>query len=282
MNLRPTISVIILAAAMNLSAQTEHPDSLSTAPVATPSAALSTPAGSPHSEKPDTEVPVYHPEADTSLPASTLTAPSFHYTMPQWGRIAAWDNGGLYGETSMLAMPGMMGMETGRLTLTQRFGNLSVSAYAAAVKYGYYGGLTRSLGFGGSISYDFNEHLGVTVFGSYYNNTSGLRPSIAGYMNLTTFGGYFDYSINNRWGVKVGGQSYRTSSGEWHAQPIVMPYYRISKDAAIGIDVGGIIYNAVQQNRERHSHRQNYNPTIAPPEKPVLTVGSPTTNPYGY
>ena len=112
----------------------------------------------------------------------------------------------------------------------------------------------------------------MTLFGSYYtslNNATtfrhaGITPGMMGYTAIPNFGGYVDYSIGDRWGVKVGAQAYRSSmTNRYEAQPIVIPYYRLSKHAEIGVDVGGILYQLIKSNQGK-SHG-NMNPTIAPP-----------------
>lgn len=133
------------------------------------------------------------------------------------------------------------------------------------MKYGYFNGLTTSYGIGGSLSYRINDRLSVTMFGNYYTPTGNVNPAMAGYISLPSFGGYVDYRFSERWGVKVGAQSYRTSdTGRWHTQPMVIPYYRLSEKAEIGVDVGGILYNIIRSSRGK-SFQNMGNPTIPPP-----------------
>lgn len=201
------------------------------------------------------------------------TVPEFSVAMPVAGLIASWDGGGVFGATSMTSIPGLMGVESGRIGLYQNFGRFSFTAYAAAEKYGYLNGLDRTVGFGGSLSFQASDRISFTVFGSYYSPLRDMRGAQAGYIAIPTFGGYMDYSFNDHWGVQVGAQSYRSSAtGEWHPQPIVKPYYRVNKNATIGMDVGGILYNLLYYNREKSSRRM-LNPTIPIPKMGTLPVG---------
>lgn len=191
----------------------------------------------------------------------------FTVSIPTDGRIALWRSGGLFGSAGQRSLPGMMGIESGSIFLVQQAGRFTFTAHGDAVKYGYFGGLQTIYGFGGSISYDFSDKVGITLFGSYYTPLHrGMTPSMQGYTSIPNFGGYVDYRFSDHWGVKVGGQAYRSSvNNRMEAQPIVMPYYRLSKNAELGIDVGGILYNIIKNNRNGGARGGNMNPTIPPP-----------------
>lgn len=191
----------------------------------------------------------------------------FTVSIPTDGRIALWRSGGLFGSAGQRSLPGMMGIESGSIFLVQQAGRFTFTAHGDAVKYGYFGGLQTIYGFGGSISYDFSDRVGITLFGSYYTPLHrGMTPGMQGYTSIPNFGGYVDYRFSDHWGVKVGGQAYRSSvNNRMEAQPIVMPYYRLSKNAELGIDVGGILYNIIKNNRNGGARGGNMNPTIPPP-----------------
>ena len=198
---------------------------------------------------------------------SNLTAPTFTPAAIHPGQIAAWHNGGLTGFTSSQSMPGMMGIERGGFTVGQNFGDFSFNVYGEAVRYGLYRDLRSSLGYGGSISYNINDRVSVTMFGNYYTSPGPMHPAMAGYVSIPTFGGFLDYRISDRWGVQVGAQSYRSmSTRQLETQPIVMPYFRLSKKNIIGVDVGGILYQIIHNAKSRH-HREN--PMLPPPIPPL-------------
>lgn len=190
------------------------------------------------------------------------------------GVIASWGSGAIVGNTAMESMPGLMGRESGQIALVQNFGRFNIRAYGAAEKYGYYGSLSRTVGFGGSVSYQASDKVSITLFGSYYSPLRAPQGAIAGYVSVPRFGGFIDYSFNEHWGMEVGAQSYRSSlNGHWHTQPIVTPYYRINKHTKIGMDVGGILYNLLYHSTDKHSRRHS-NPTIPIPKMGTLPVGS--------
>lgn len=158
--------------------------------------------------------------------------------------IASWQGGGLYASGLAADFPGLMGIENGRINISHTIGNLSMTAWGEATKYGYFRELQTSYGFGASITYRFSDRWSLTAFGSYSTPLHPLTPAMAGLMSSTHIGGYASYNINDRWGVSVGAQAtHALVTNRWEAQPIVMPYYRINKDVSIGVDVGGIIYN---------------------------------------
>lgn len=171
------------------------------------------------------------------------------------------------------SLPGMMGIETGSVSFTRQFGNLTVSAYADASHYGYFRGMQTSWGFGGSLTYRVNERLAFTAFGSYSSPLRPVNPAMASYMSVPSFGGYASIELNEHWGVNVGAQANRSLvTNRWEAQPIVEPFYKINGKAAIGVDVGGILYQLIRSHSEGHGRS---NPTIGPP-----VGGPPPVRPY--
>lgn len=178
--------------------------------------------------------------------------------------LRSWGSGGVYATGGRQSLVGLMGIETGTLNFGQRVGAFTLSLFGSATKYGYLRGLSTSYGFGGSISYDINEHFGITVFGAYHSATGINQAAMTGYVSAPTFGGYIDWRISSHWGVKAGAQSYRSIAyGRWETQPIVMPYYRTSGGAEIGLDVGGILYQIVRSASGKNRMNQG-NPTIDP------------------
>lgn len=195
----------------------------------------------------------------------------FRYSMPADGRIFLWRNGGVFGNVSSASMPGLMGVERGSVIFLQQAGRFTFTAHADAAKYGYFNGLQTSLGYGASVSYRFSDRVSMTVFGSYYTPLNAMSPAMAGYTSTTNFGGYVDYQFSDRWGIKLGAQAYRRSdTRSLEAQPIAIPYYKISKNAEIGVDVGGMLYQII---RGSGNSSRRMNPTIAPPKMGTLPVG---------
>lgn len=190
------------------------------------------------------------------------TLPQFSYTLRSSGAIAAWDSGALLGTASAESLPGLMGIERGGVAMTHSAGAFSMTAYGEAVKYGFFGGLRTSWGFGGSLTYEASERLSFTLFGSYYSRVGPMAPAMAGYVSIPTIGGYADWRISDRWGVQAGAQAYRSMmTGRWEAQPIVAPYYRLSPNSRISVDVGGILYQLLRNNS---GSMRRSNPTLGP------------------
>lgn len=206
----------------------------------------------------------YTPLTSDSLPSISFRQ-RYHIPQPGVAVISSWDNGAISVHGSTTHMPGLMGIERGRLNFGFSTGNITYNIYGEAVKYGYFNGLQTSYGIGADITYRFNDKLSLTLFGAYYSPVRANSHAAAGYFNSTNIGGYFDYSFSDKFGVQVGAQSYRsTLSRRWETQPIVKPYYRISSKASIGVDVGGIIYQLLKSNVGKNSWGPQ-NPTIGPP-----------------
>lgn len=216
-------------------------------------------------------------------PVEELLDPMYYFALPPSYRVLAypvpdykvgftstpyifrWQTGGLYGSAASVPMPGLMAVESGRLTLEQELGQFTLSVYGEALKYGYFRGLTSSYGFGGSVTYRASDRLSLTLFGSYYSPARTQLPAVTGYMSIPAVGAYVDYGFSDRWGVKAGVQSYRSMiTGRWETQPMVMPYFKISPQHSIGLDVGGILYQIIKSAAYDKSDTYS-NPTIPPP-----------------
>lgn len=194
--------------------------------------------------------------------------------VPGVAHIADWSGGAFYATGGRTDLVGLMGIEFGALNLTQSFGRFTVHADVNATKYGYFRGLQTAYGFGGSVTYDINDKVSISVFGSYQTGVHAISPAMAGYVSTTSFGGYVDYKAGERWGVKVGAQTYReTNGGPYRTQPIVIPYFRLNKRDVIGVDVGGILYNLLYNNRGRSLFGGHPgNPTMGPPAGGTVAV----------
>ena len=183
---------------------------------------------------------------------------------PGLARISSWRNGYIYATGGIQTMPGLMAINSGSINAEHNFGNLNVNVYGIATKYGYFNGLQTSYGFGGALTYKFNEKVSATLFGEYHTGVRIYNPAMAGYVNIPRFGGYIDYSFSDRFGVEVGAQGYRSMlTQRIEAQPIVKPYFKLSNNSKIGIDVGGILYQII--NSRSSSYNESRNPTIGPP-----------------
>lgn len=213
---------------------------------------------------------VYNPEYMAALQEIRLrtvwSARSVEYVTPGQAGVMAWPGGGLYAAGTMMELPGLMGLERGSLNLAQTFGPVSLTAYAAAHRIGYFGGVQTAYGFGGSIDWRIGDRWRITAFGQYVRPMHPLGPAMAGMMPTSNFGGYVSYDLSDRWGVSVGAQVTRSLvTNQWEAQPIVMPYYKVNKDVSIGIDVGGILYEVVKYYIDRRDAR-HHGPVMAPPK----------------
>ena len=213
-----------------------------------------------------------HHDAQVNPYATHLPRFSFH---PGQATLFSWGTGGIHAAGSRENLPGLMGIESGSLNFRQQLGNLTLTLFGSAEKYGYYRGLSTIYGFGGSLSYALSDNVGVTLFGSYYTSAGIKQPAMAGYVSAPVFGGYVDWRIHPHWGVKVGAQSYRSVfNGRWEAQPIAMPYYRTSGGAEIGVDLGGILYQVIHQASGKQWGNPG-NPSIGRPD-----FGPPPIRPH--
>lgn len=205
----------------------------------------------------------YHSEYTPALPPLfpyslaqplDLHIPVLHFT-PGQSSLFNWNNGAIVASGGTRTFPGLMQIESGELSINQSAGNFSFHIGGIVNKYGYFNGLHTRYGLNGSISYQFTPRLSATIFGDYYfgqppqmANGMPMPPAMIGYYGRSTFGGYFDFQINERWGVQTGVQTVQqVGTNRYKAEPIVTPYYKISKKVAIGLPVGQILYHILKK-----------------------------------
>ncbi len=206
----------------------------------------------------DRRAPIGHQLPPVNPAAYTYRAYPF---TPGIAPIYSWDTGSIYASGSTSSIPGAMGIESGAINLRQDFGALSLRLYGGASKYGYFRGLDTRWNFGGEATYRFNDQWSITAFGGY-STAGGLpQPALIGYYDTPSIGAFLDYRFARKWGVRMGMRSERSMfSGQWETRPIVEPYFMLGGQA-IGIDVGGILYELLRSKSDRGPH----NPTIGPP-----------------
>lgn len=183
-----------------------------------------------------------------------LQIPDFHFT-PGHARLMSWNSGAIVASGGARSFPGMMQIDSGTFGIYQSAGDFTFYAGGMANKYGYFRGLHTQYGLNGSITYRFTPRLSATVFGEYYfgqpprmANGMPMPPSMLGYYGRSTFGGYVDYHINEHWGVQTGVQTVQqVGTNRYRAEPIVTPYYKISKKVSIGLPVGQILYHILRK-----------------------------------
>lgn len=174
---------------------------------------------------------------------------------PGQARLFHWNKGEIIASGGMQTFPGMMQIENGAIGVYQNVGNFTFYMGGIANKYGYFRGLHTQYGIDGSISYQMAPSISLTAFGEYYfgqpprmANGMPMPPSMIGYYGRSKFGGYLDFQINERWGVETGVQTVQQfGTNRYETEPIVTPYYRISKKVAIGLPVGQILYHILKK-----------------------------------
>lgn len=183
-----------------------------------------------------------------------LRIPDLHF-IPGQASLSHWNSGTIVAAGSTRAFPGLMQIDSGEIGIYQSAGDFRFYIGGMVNKYGYFNGLHTQYGLNGSISYQFSPRLSATVFGEYYfgqpprmADGMPMSPSMTGYYGRSAFGGYFDFQINGRWGVQAGVQTVQqVGSNRYMAEPIVTPYYKISKKVSIGLPVGQILYNLMKR-----------------------------------
>ena len=211
------------------------------------------------------------------VPTMDMTIPKGKY-VPSFG---FWKGANLMVNGTQQAMPGLMGINTGNLTLRQDFGRLHLTASGLANKYWMPGinsmmgpigmpMLHTQWGFGGTLSYDVSPALSLHAFGTYYATNPLVRAAMSPYINTTKFGGFADISINEHFGSYVGAERYiNPMTGKWTTDPIVTPYIKVGKHnkSRIEFPIGQILKTLIWGDQ--------YNPTRFRPQPPRQQPSAP-------
>lgn len=145
----------------------------------------------------------------------------------------------LYGSGSQATIPGI-----GRVNqisfFYQRQLNAFFDIYAGinAVKFNLPYSIGQSFGVFGSLTYHPNEMFRIKIFAAYSPNS---RYNFNNYHYGITIG----YNFTDHFGMEIGIQRYYDRQKGWQITPIATPYYKFNK-FSIGIDMGGMIYNMIQ------------------------------------
>lgn len=186
--------------------------------------------------------------------------------------LAGWDGGAVGAFGSMQYMPGLMGIEEGGLQVVQNVDNVTFGVGATVSKYAYFGGMSRKVGFHGSVQWRINDVLSVRAFGSYYGKNAFVSPAVAGYMGADSYGAALRVDASEKWGMDLGVRRvYNVMSGRWETVPIARPFFKINGKEAIGVDVGGILHSLLR-SKIGGGHG---NPTMGPP----IPMGAPPVRP---
>ncbi|MBQ8989232.1 MAG: hypothetical protein IJ067_06045 [Prevotella sp.] len=185
------------------------------------------------------------------IPTMDMSIPRFRPTMD----FNLWKGASLTVNGMQQAMPGLMGINAGNVTLRQDFGRLHLTASGLANKY-WMPGINSMMGpvgvpilhtqwgFGGTLSYDVSPAFSLHAFGTYYATNPLVGAAMSPYINTTKFGGFADISINKHFGSYVGAERYvNPISGKWTTDPIVTPYIKVGKHnkSRIEFPVGQIL-----------------------------------------
>lgn len=182
--------------------------------------------------------------------------------------------------SSMESMPGLMGIESVTASTTFNIGRLTFQPQAHAIKYGYLRGLQTSYGIGATIDYQINDRLSVTAFGTYFTPVTAPSPAVAGFMQTSRIGGYATWRMSERWSLSAGAQAVYSPYciNKWQAVPVLVPTYHVNSKVALGVDVGGILYNIAESIIE--NQRSNSGPAPIGPnmgeKRDMFSGGDPS------
>lgn len=186
------------------------------------------------------------------------------------GHIHSWDTGTLSGFGSLTTLPGLMSTQSVGISALQQFGRLTLSGSITADRHQLFRGAHDRFGIHGAATWDFSEHVSLTVFGSYLTGGNPLfySPAVLPFVGSSSYGGYFTLK-GERFGISLGAERvYDARKREWETVPIVTPYVQIKK-FKLELPVGWLIQELL---RDAFVDDRMVNPTIGPPIPPLPPV----------
>lgn len=192
---------------------------------------------------------------------SRYVAPSLFRIPPERPFFPSWSTGYMYGYNAQYN-DWLRGYQaTAGVGVYQTLGdNWTVNLNAQLSKNSIY---YNTASFDGSLHWQPNRHVGVTVFGQY---SPGTFMSPVNFGPTFNFGGYVTME-GEYFGLDLGAQQYYDPLFGHDTEPIVRPYLKLG-GAKLGIDVGPMIKDAIQKDRRREN---GFNP-IPQPIKAVPQV----------
>lgn len=220
--------------------------------------------------KPFLAPPVY---SEFLSPSPQITSLNLNFNLGD--QTFQWDGGGVIGTSNFEVNPGLNAVECASLGIKQSFGPLSITALGSADKIGYFNGVSTLYGISGALNYGFSDQISLTIYGSFYNQNLFLSPAMMPFIPSNNFGGFLSLKVTDKWGVDVGAKArYNSWTHRYGFSPTVMPYYEISPGNKLGIDIGEILYRALENRNDFKVYPSNA--TIGPP----IYMGPPPVRPH--
>ena len=182
----------------------------------------------------NTESPFYIPAYHIN------SSPMFYGDYSSCGQLLP----NLYGSGSQTTIPGIGRVNQVSIFYQRQLNALfDINAGINTVKFNLPYSIGQSFGAFGSLTYHPNEVFRIKIFGAY-------SPNSRYNFNNSYYGTTIGYDFTDHFGMEVGIQRYYDIQKGWQITPIVTPYYKFNK-FSIGIDMGGMIYNMIQNSIDK-------------------------------
>jgi len=154
----------------------------------------------------------------------------------------------LYGSGDRDVMIGLMDKQDAEVGIMYHRNSLSFDLGLMANVYNFNplqgSPIRNQFGINGSLRYDFNENVSVTVYGRYVNNPFYQSMAAFPYIATSSYGGYFTLQ-NEKVGIDLGVNNYYdVFSRSWRTDPIVRPKYKIGK-VKLDMDLGPLMKEGI-------------------------------------
>lgn len=167
----------------------------------------------------------------------------------------------LYGLSSTSRSLNMMEKRSASFMLDYKRDNLLIQGGVVANQYEM-NRLTNQFGMTGSVTYVFNPHLSMTLFGSYYNTTPFATLAMHPYVSTSDFGGFMTYK-GTKGGLKLGARRYYDPFlRRWETEPIFTPTIHLNNKSDMEFPLGGLLKTVIEQ--VFMNGRRNDSPNIMP------------------
>ncbi len=211
----------------------------------------------PYPYNPVNHLPEISLKKEIYLPYHTNPSPLFRGDYQTKGIIRQFRHGVLSASGGQTSLPGIGLIRNASFGYQHALNSklaLQLNVNAMKINMSHITGQAFSTS--GTLLYRPSERVEFKFFGSYdIGNSYG--------MSTHQYGATMGVNMSDRFSMEVGVQRYyNTIRGRWETVPIVIPYYRF-KNAKLGLDVGGLIYEVLRETVFDRSNSSG--PTIAPP-----------------
>ncbi len=188
--------------------------------------------------------------------------------------LKTWDSGALIATGSRSTLPGLFTKDEAGFVVMQRLTDkLTFTGSLNAQKTYLWHQVNNNFSISGRLTYQVDERLSLYMYGDFYRYNQFYSPAMLPYMGYSSFGLAADMQFGDHFGMEMGAsRDYDPYRRQWLTTPIVTPYIKLNNNAKIGINVGRLVGELIDNWVNDGQYYRSGSATIGPPIPPPPPV----------